>query len=274
MKSLCHKKPNLNFQYMTKIAKATIISFLLVLYACISIWIIILPIGRISRRKLLFKNTSFFSRLGLAVLGVRVDLLGNRHCLADNQHYLIVANHLSSVDILVLSAIHPAVFITSKELGRAFPLGMLARFGGSIFVERISPAGLKSEITEVSNVLKTGSSVVLFPEGTTSDGETVHPFKSALFTAALSTNTPILPLCIRYLSINGQPINAQNKDNLFYYGRISFLTHVSRLLSLQSVHVECTVLSPVLVDCKHDRKALASQCYKAVLCIYKKDASD
>ena len=107
-----------------------------------------------------------------------------------------MANHVSYVDILVIASRTPAVFITSVELKRTFPLGMLAWFGGSLFVERRSPAGLKQEISAIARTLQEGTSVVLFPEGTTFDGDHVRPFRSSLFTAAIRAAVPVQPVCI------------------------------------------------------------------------------
>ncbi len=222
---------------------------------------------RTGKRSLRTRNTSLFSRLVLRVLAVRVIPRG-RHHRSDRQNYLIVANHVSYVDILVLASLQPAVFITSVELKHTFPLGMLAFFGGSIFIERRSPAGLKREIRDIAHALGDGASVVLFPEGTTSDGETVQPFKNSLFTAALSTVTPVLPLCIRYRRVNGKRLNDGNRNSVYYHGRTTFLEHAPRLLALRSVHVECIALDPV--ETRHDqsRKDLATRCHDLISAAY------
>ena len=211
-------------------------------------------------------NTSFFSRLILRALGIRVIRRG-KHALG-GQNSLIVSNHVSYVDILVIASLRPAVFITSVELKRTFPLGMFARFGGSIFVERRNPAGLKREIRDIEQALRDGHSVVLFPEGTTFDGATVRPFKNSLFTAALRTETPVLPLCIRYLRANGKRLHAGNKDAVYYHGGTTFMEHVPRLLALRSVHVECRFLDPIAAQPDLDRKGLATRCHEVIKAAY------
>jgi 1-acyl-sn-glycerol-3-phosphate acyltransferase len=179
-----------------------------------------------------------------------------------------VANHVSYTDVLVLASMRPAVFITSVELKGTFPLGLFARFGGSIFVERRNPAGLKREISDIAYTLRDGVSVVLFPEGTTFNGDTVHPFKNSLFTAALSTATPVLPVCIRYRRINGKRLDERNRDAVYYYGGTTFPEHAPRLLALRSVHVECLVLDPVETGPDGSRKAVAARCHEVICAAY------
>jgi 1-acyl-sn-glycerol-3-phosphate acyltransferase len=242
---------------------------MLLLFALVSLAIIALPADRGRKRPLLAGNTSLFARLGLLLLGVRVTLRRRKRRRGRRRRaYLVLANHLSYADILVVASVMPAVFVTSVELRRSFPLGLLARFGGSLFVERRSPSGLKREIGAVARVLSEGTSVVLFPEGTTSNGDTVRPFKNSLLTAALATGTPLLPVCIRYLRIDGRPVGRGNRDAVHYYGGITFFEHLPRLLRLRSVDAECVVLPPIAVRPGRTRKDLAAQAHEAISTVY------
>ncbi len=252
---------------MRKYLKPISVLSLLLLYCLTSVALLMLPAGRAGRRRLLTANASRFARLTLRALGIRVILPRKRH-LEDTRNYLIVSNHVSYVDILAIASLHPAVFITSVELKRTFPLGMLAWFGGSIFVERRNPSGLKREIRDIARTLSDAHSVVLFPEGTTSDGATVRPFKNSLFTAALSTATPILPLCLRYRRANGRRIDERTRDAVYYYGGTTFLEHAPCLLALRSVHVECVALDPIPIRADQDRKDLAAQCHEIIKTAY------
>ena len=253
---------------MNRILKSTAVLLLLVLYSLVSPVLALLPAGRVGRRTLLTRNTSLFARMLLLLLGIRlVERRKGRQDFPD-RNFLIAANHLSYVDILVLAALRPAVFITSIELRNTFPLGMLAWFGGSIFVERRNPAGLKKEIRDIARTLQDGLSVVLFPEGTTSDGDTVRPFRSSLFTAAITTGTPVLPVCIRYRRINGKRLTMRSRDAVYYYGGTTFSAHAPRLLATRSVHVECHVLEPVATHAHQSRKELAVQCRDVIAAAY------
>lgn len=244
--------------------KAILVLALLVLYSLAALFLALLPAGRSGRRRLLVGNMSFFARLALQVIGVRVmrRVRGGRRPSLRN--HLIVSNHLSYVDILVIASAFPAVFITSIELRKTFPLGLLALLGGSLFVERRDPSGLRREIRDIARTLQNGASVVLFPEGTTSNGDAVRPFKNALFTAAIETGTPVLPLCLRYRRINGRRIGDRTRDALYYYGGVTFPVHAPRLLALRSVHVECLALAPIAVNGERSRKDLAARCHAVI----------
>jgi 1-acyl-sn-glycerol-3-phosphate acyltransferase len=249
-------------------AKSISVLFLLLLFSLTSCCLVLLPAGRRGRRALLTRNTSFFARVVLRVLGIRVRYRKDGHRSVPRGSCLIVSNHVSYVDILVIASLRPSVFITSIELRNTFPLGMLAWFGGSIFVERRNPAGLKKEIRDIERVLRNGRSVVLFPEGTTSDGTTVRPFKNSLFTAAIATGTPVLPLCLRYRRTNGKRITESNRDAVYYYGGMTFAGHAPRLLTLRSVHVDCIALDPILPRPDVSRKDLAAHCHDAIKAEY------
>jgi 1-acyl-sn-glycerol-3-phosphate acyltransferase len=174
------------------------------------------------------------------------------------------------VDVLVLSALLPSVFITSLELKNTPLLGLLAGFGGSLFVDRRRPAGLKQEVEEIARVLKQGFSVVLFPEGTTSNGDRVQPFKRSLFDSAVLAGVDILPVCIRYQSINGQPVSPANRDGLFYYGGIAFTRHFPRFLALTSVVADPVPLKAIRPAEHSSRKELAAAAHELISTAYRR----
>jgi 1-acyl-sn-glycerol-3-phosphate acyltransferase len=136
---------------------------------------------RDKKRKLicLSKTTSFFSKLGLKVMGIKVNVKNYENLTRMNNNYLIVSNHLSYTDIVVISSVCPSIFIASiDQVKNTFLLGTIAKFGGSVFVERRSRSNLLKEIETLLDLLKEGFNMVLFPEGTTSNGDCVLPFKS------------------------------------------------------------------------------------------------
>ena len=255
---------------MRILLKSIAIFLLLSLYALIALGIMALPASRAHRLARLTGNVRFFARLCLRVLGIRVHAhrIKRKGLRRHRTHYLIISNHLSYVDILVIASLMPSVFITSVELKQTFPLGFFAWCGGCLFVERRSPAGLKREIKEIAEVLAGGTSVVLFPEGTTSDGDTVRPFKNSLITAAITTGTSLLPVCIRYRSANGHKVDQTNRDSLYYYGGTTFFQHLPRLLALRSIDVECVIMKPVPTHQHHSRKDLATVAHQVIRAMY------
>ncbi len=242
--------------------------FLVTLYIIFACFIALLPAGSTMRRTLLIKNLSCGSRLMLRLLGIRLCVKHREQIHDIRTARLIVANHLSYIDVLVIASIAPSVFITSVELGDTLVLGMLARLAGCIFVERRKTSNLKREISIIHRMLKESFRVVLFPEGTTSNGNQIQPFKKSLFHAAILAQADILPLCIRYTGVNGEPMNTHNRDLVFYYGDISFFRHFPRLLSLSSVDVEITSLHIISVQGKDSRKDLAIRAHDEISAVY------
>lgn len=213
--------------------------------------------------------TSACSKVILPLLGVRVTVRHRERFPAKGRSRLIVANHVSSLDVPILSSLAPAIFVTSVELGRTPFLGLLARSGGSIFVERRNPSGLKREIAAVVRSIRAGLPVALFPEGTTSKGDGVMPFKNSLFDAALRAGTEVQPVCIRYLTINGKRVSPVNRDSVFYHGTMRFRHHALGVLGCRSIHAEVLVLPSIPAGPGATRKELAVRAHRAVTAAYR-----
>lgn len=216
-----------------------------------------------SRRIRLSRNVSFFARIALRLLGVRVRVRSRARLPKSQEGRLIVANHLSSLDILVMASFMPVVFITSVELRRSGLPGLFALAAGSLFVERRKVIALRREITMVSRAITQGFSVVLFPEGTSFDGSRVRPFKNALFDAAIKAGAEVLPLCIRYSRANGKKIAAGDGHAVFYH-HIPFLRHVRTILTLRTLEAEVSVLERIPAGTIGNRKKMASLLHKAI----------
>jgi len=241
---------------------------LLFFYLLAAILIAILPVAGGMRRSLRIRTASFFARLALVLLGIRMRVKHHERLHKHGGARLIVANHVSYVDVLVIASLTPTVFITSVEMKQTPLLGSIARFAGCLFVERRRPSGLKEEIGAIARVLGQGLSVVLFPEGTTSNGDRVQPFKNSLFDAAVAARAEVLPLCLRYVRINDESLTARNRDNLFYYGGVSFFRHFPRFLRLKSVEVVVMPLRAIKVHAHTSRKELAALVHYAISAAY------
>ncbi len=241
---------------------------LVIAYLFTSCLISIVPVSGRLRRAMRIRNTSFFSGNMLKLFNIKIHLKHVERLNTLRGGSLVVSNHLSYLDVLVISSLLPSAFITSVELKHAFLLGALTRFGGCIFVERRKPAGLKREIEEIVRVLGEGFPVVLFPEGTTSSGDRVQPFKNALFDAAISARTDILPLCLRYTKIDGTDLTVRNRDSVFYYGGATFFRHLPRFLALKSVEVDVMPQEAIGVRGHASRKELAAKAHTLVSAAY------
>jgi 1-acyl-sn-glycerol-3-phosphate acyltransferase len=143
---------------------------------------------------------------------------------------LLVANHLGYLDILVLSAMHPCVFVSKKEV-RSWPLfGLMAKLSGTVFVDRARTSAAHTANSEMSDALAQGAVVVLFPEGTSSDGSKVLPFRPALFDAATKAGANVVSAHISYDVADGSAAN-----DVCYWGGMSFFPHLLRLLSRHQI---------------------------------------
>ena len=134
------------------------------------------------------------ARVMLVVLGIRVVRRGP----ALRPGSLVVANHVSWLDALVLLAVAPVRLVAKGEVGGWPGIGVLAGLSGAIFIDRSKPKELPHTVGEVAAVLHAGRTVAAFPEGTTSCGVSLGRFRPALFQAAIDAGAPVVPASICY----------------------------------------------------------------------------
>ncbi|MBY0315958.1 MAG: 1-acyl-sn-glycerol-3-phosphate acyltransferase [Bdellovibrionales bacterium] len=198
---------------------------------------------RVVRRKRLVGNVQRYSRFALKVMRVDVNLKATAPL--PPQNYLMVSNHMSYLDMMVLACCFPAVFVTSVDMGQVFFLGQMAEIGGSLFIERRHRDRVQHDIQQIEEVLTQGFHVMLFPEGTSTDGLSVLPFKRSLLMAAAHADCPLLPITLKYRKVEGEEFSAKNHDVVCWYGKKDFVTHFIRLLSAKSIEAEVSVQKPM-----------------------------
>jgi len=176
----------------------------------------------------------------------------------------LVANHLSDLDVSILSSIMPLVFVAAVEVRETLFMGTMARLGGGYFVERRNKFQLYKELIMVRQLLDQGFNLALFPEGASSNGEGVQPFKNALFQAAIDAEAIVLPVCLNYRRLNGQPLTAQNRDRVFFYGNMGFTAHLAKLLTTRSIDVECRFLPAIPLVKTDSRQEIAQKAQRAI----------
>ena len=153
---------------------------------------------------------------------------------------LIVANHVSWLDIFVINAVRPSAFIAKSEVRRWPFIGWLSARNDTIFLRRGSHGHARDINAEIEALLNAGRDVALFPEGTTTDGTHLRPFHAALLQPAIETRRPILPLALSYLDSKGNPSQAPS-----YAGETTLLQCFAAILSARSLVVRiqpCTVI--------------------------------
>src|SRR6059036_1735252 len=159
------------------------------------------------------------------VLGIRVTTHG-----AMPRSGLLVCNHLSYLDIIVLSSIRPCIFVAKRDVA-GWPLfGWLAKAAGTIFVDRQRPLATAFAVNRIHAAIATGLPVVLFPEGTSSDGSTVLPFKSALLESAVQLRSPIAAASIEYALDDGSVA-----EEVCYWRDMTLVPHLLNLLCKREI---------------------------------------
>jgi len=219
----------------------------------------------VARRRLLVRNVSSYSRWALRRLGVQVNVHNNK---TTAENYLIVSNHLSYLDLMVIASVCPAVFVTSIDMGEIFFLGTMAEIGGSLFIERRNRDRVGHDLQQIKGQLDRGFHVVLFPEGTSSNGDSVLPFKKSLLMSAVEAGKKILPLTLKYTHIDGAPFSPANRDDVCWYGKMGFLPHLFRVMSKKSVVANLHFHMPIAPRDTDTRDTLAKWTYRVILGAY------
>lgn len=200
-----------------------------------------LPVGFWKKQQLKTKWIQFCCKLGLFIMQVKLQIKGELP-----HSSFVVCNHMSYLDILVLTQLAPMSFVTSQEIKETPVLGWLCQVGGCLFVERRNKVNIQNEIQEITSALKNEQNVTVFPEATSTNAEEVLRFKRPLFNAAIFANKPVSVLCLNYLKINKENFNSHNRDFVCWYGDMSFVPHLWKLMSLKSIIAAvdvCEILS-------------------------------
>jgi len=203
----------------------------------------------------------WWHRVMCRLIGLKVRAHGR---LSRDRPLLLVSNHISWKDILVLGSVADVVFIAKSEV-RSWPvLGWLARLQRSVFVEREVRRKTGAQISEVSGRLAAGEVVVLFAEGTTSDGNRVMPFNSSLFGAASAAlpHTPegkvyIQPVSVAYVGIHGMPMGRYHRPVAGWPGDVALGPHLLRVIRGGALDVDVVFSDAVEFDAASDRKKTA-----------------
>lgn len=199
-----------------------------------------------------------WSRHLLGICGVSVRQAPGAPAL---EHAMIVANHVSWLDIFVINALHPCRFVAKAEI-RAWPLlGWLALKGGTIFIARGNRRELRHIFKGMVAALQAGERVALFPEGTTVAPGQVLPFHANLFEAAVDAAVMVQPYALRYLDAAGA-LHAE----VDFSGELSFAQSMVKVLSGPPVQAELTCLAPINAAGAH-RRELALAAHQAIAAV-------
>ncbi|MGH6990139.1 MAG: lysophospholipid acyltransferase family protein, partial [Stellaceae bacterium] len=206
----------------------------------------------------------WYHRWSCRVLGIRPTIDGKP---VEASPALYVANHTSYLDIEILGAALEASFISRADVANWPWFGWLAKLQRTIFIHRNRGAAMAHRNAIVARFDK-GDRLILFPEGTSSDGNHVLPFKSSLFSVAEyrkgGVPVPVQPVAVAYTRLDGMPLGRGFRPFFAWYGEMDLAPHLWILLGLGVLSVELTFFPPVTIDQFASRKALAQHCYRVI----------
>ncbi len=203
----------------------------------------------------------FYHRSLWRPIGIEVRVHGVRNAARPT---LFVVNHASYLDITVLGGLIEGCFVAKREVA-GWPLfGLLAKLQRTAFVERRRGA-TANERDHLARRIAGGDNLILFPEGTSNDGNRVLPFKSALFAAMQgSGDLPIQPVSIGYTRLDGMPLGRALRPLVAWYGDMDLAPHLFTLLGLGKMTVDVFFHPTVRATDFPSRKDLARHCHEVV----------
>jgi 1-acyl-sn-glycerol-3-phosphate acyltransferase len=205
----------------------------------------------------------FYHRQCCRMLGLAVRIIGNP---TPARPVLFAVNHVSYLDITVLGSLIAGSFIAKTEVARWPLFGWLARLQRSVFINR-QVRSTAEQRDSIAGRLAANEALILFPEGTSGDGNRILPFKSALFSVAdhrAAGPVTVQPVSIAYTRLDGMPIGRRLRPLFAWYGSMAMAPHLWTVLGLGTVEIVVEFHAPTtMADCG-SRKALARYCEDAV----------
>jgi 1-acyl-sn-glycerol-3-phosphate acyltransferase len=248
------------------------IRVILIALAFIALTLVLLPfqlIGIAFNFRLQRTIPHLYHRVLCTLIGVRIREVGRRSTASPA---LILSNHVSWLDICVITALAPVVFVAKSEVA-GWPLfGWLARLQRTIFINRQARHQTGAATREIADRLLGGDAVVLFAEGTSSDGIRVLPFRSSLVGAvhhALGNSThhthvTVQPMSLAYVGFGGVPMGRALRERVAWYGDADLVPHLLHVLASGAVDVIVSWGEATAYDMSTDRKAIARDAERSV----------
>jgi 1-acyl-sn-glycerol-3-phosphate acyltransferase len=238
-----------------------IVGFLAVTLPCMPLQWLFLKLRSPAART--FPNR--YHKFVAALFGMHIRIVGKP---VTGEGVLMVANHTSWADIVIFSAATPLSFIAKAEVARWPLFGSLARLQRSVFVERQRRSATGETRDAIRDRLLAGDTLLLFPEGTSHDGNTVLPFKSALLGAAEArlangAHVKVQPVSVAFTGLHGLPMGRENRPLFAWYGDMEMVPHLWEALMAGPLDVVVQFHEPLSLD-RMDRKTLAARAQEIV----------
>ncbi|MGU3540279.1 lysophospholipid acyltransferase family protein [Methylobacterium sp. A54F] len=229
---------------------------------------------RFGRGRIAAHAPVLFHRAVLRLFGVRVTQSGTPP--ARGEPALVLANHVSWLDILALGSLRPLSFVAKSEIAGWPVVGLLAALQRTIFIDRARRSATASVNAAVGDRLAAGDLIVLFAEGTTGDGNRLLPFRSSLVGAARAAiaaeggraSLRLQPLAVTYPRRNGLPLQRKERPEVAWYGDMELAPHLADFVARGPLDVHVVWGAPIAFEAGSDRKlatALAEASVRAAL---------
>ena len=214
----------------------------------------IFPFASANWKDLFVQN---WSKKVLRSFGISIRLV-NPENLIINSGFCLVSNHVSWIDIQVLESIVHCRFISTSEVFAWPVIGKMAEAAGSLFIDLDNPrTGTKKIVDQMTPLLKAGEGICFFPEATSSNGRQTLPFKSNLFQSAILSDTPVIPVAIRYLDTNNEFSSAPG-----FLGDMTLLECMKNIFLNAPLTAEVTVLPAAAFF--SNKKELSEHCFNQI----------
>ena len=242
-------------------AAAIIFAFLAVTLPAMPVQWLLLKLNSSAART--FPNR--YHRLVAAIFGIHIQVVGKP---VTGEGVLLLANHTSWADIVIFSAATPLSFVAKSEVARWPLFGTLARLQRTVFVERDRRSTTGEVRDAIRDRLLAGDTLLLFPEGTSHDGNRVLPFKSALLGAAEAilangAHVKVQPVSAAFSGLHGLPMGRENRPLFAWYGDMEMVPHLWDALLAGPLDVVVQFHEPLSLDAM-DRKTLARRARKTI----------
>lgn len=208
--------------------------------------------AKLNLRRFIFRR---WAKATAALLGIKINAQGR----PPRGAFFLVSNHLSYLDIVVFAALTDCVFVAKSEVSRWPVIGFLCRCMNTIFIDREKRRDTAHAGTLIERALAEGRGVVLFAEGTSTQGAQVLPFKSALLEQAARASFAVSYAALSYCAPEGQ---SPAHLSVCWWGEMTFLKHLFELLHLSEIRASVRFGSCGIRE--ENRKTLASKLHRAV----------
>ena len=246
---------------------AVFLLFLVFFSSVIVISILFIFSSRASKRLIVSGLIRFFAIGLVKIINIRVKVSGNK-IQKKGVGLFLVSNHLSYCDGFIIGSIFPIIYVGKAELKHWPLIGLMSDFSGTLFIDRSRRNHVSEYIDSIAETLKGGANVLFFPEGTSTCGDELLPFKPSFFYAALNAGAPIVALSLIYRSIDGEPVDQKNRDKVYWYGEMTFFDHFFRLLCCRGLEADVKIhpmVNSVFRDENLSRKSVCESAYGAIL---------